>query len=150
MKTIKNGRTRLHKEIEGYKYDFIIIDKSILAKQINLDDRTLAVEMKLFNYLFIVKETIYGSYDLNWNMLEYREKYLSILKEIYVNTIGKLIVKTKFTKLYTHYYLIISMFENNSTEVTAEMLENVKILYAGGEPVLELVQWIEDKLNIKE
>lgn len=143
------GRTRQHSTHDGVVYDVIIIDKKLLASQIDFEDDYIGMNMKLFNYLYHknIRETVYGYYNIRWNFLAYKQRYLEYLRERYATSVGKLQNKTKLTKMFVHYYIILKIFENNKIEITKEIRDNVRILYQGGTAVLPLVAWIEEKLS---
>lgn len=145
----KTGRTRQHEEYDGVVYDIIIIDKKFVTAQLNFDDELLGNSMKLFNYMFHkdIRETVYGYYNIRYDLLRHKDRYLSYLKERYKTSVGRLKNKTNFTKMFVHYYIILKLFENNSTAITKEIRDNAQVLYKGGTAVLSLVDWIEQKLS---
>jgi len=120
-----------HKE-NDYTYDMFIIDEKALEYQLDFNDEYYTqYRLKLFNYLFAIRESIYGHYNNGWNMLDHREEYEQYVIKIYDINNSKVNPNTvKNGKFYIHYYMILKLFENNSLELTDEIIENANALYS--------------------
>lgn len=140
---------RVHFMVCEDDIDLIIIDKNAVIDQLNFETfNIIKLSNKLYNYMYQVKEVVYGEDTLNYDILQYKNEYIEYLRSRYVNSAGKLVNKTKISKMFVHYYIILKIYENNCVEITEQMLIDINKLYAGGEQVLPLIEWVEEKLFI--
>ena len=141
-------RRRILFEENNIKYDFLFLSPEAIQAQLDFNNLYyLSSNNKLFNYLFIIKETVYGNYNVNWNMLNYKNDYLSYAKEKYTETVGKAKIKKSFGKSFVHYYIILKMFENNSTEITNQMRDDIQKLYSGSDEATPIIDYVDDKIK---
>ena len=66
-------------------------------------------DLKLFNYFIHFRDTVYGKWEIEWNMLDFKTSYLQYIKNRYNETVGKRNNKTKATKGWVHYYIILKI-----------------------------------------
>jgi len=73
---------------------------------------------------------------------------LETVKDYYFETVGKLPhhLKYRFAKRYTHFFLILSFYENGSSELTNEILEKVNNLRQQQNDYKDLVDWVDTTL----
>lgn len=136
-------RRKVFFEEDGLHYDLIFIDKKAVAAQLNFsDDSYIHYKIKLYNYFYALKETVFGGYDDGWDIFEQEESYFEYIKKHYAEGVGKLTVKWKVGKLFVHYYVILKMYINGSTEITSEMMEDIQILYSRTEAATPIIEWI--------
>jgi predicted nucleotidyltransferase len=125
---------RTHIERDGKKLDLLIIDIEQVYKFLTFqtedpDDRRL-----LFNYLFLIKETLYGDAKIEWNMFNYKIPYMQFAKRYYEKTIYRSKNKHKFAKAFVHYYLIYKLYYADcNLTITEEMYDMLHILYGKDE-----------------
>lgn len=148
---ILDGYPQRHRKvvenIDGVVYDIILIDKEAVQAQLDFNRTGYIHEgHKLFNYCYPIREPIYGHYNIDWNMLDHEDEYIQYLYKRYARTLKKLKVKTKFTKMFVHYYIPLKIFGNQKVEITDEMRKDIIKLYEGGKQVLPIVDWIENQL----
>ena len=62
-------------------------------------------------------------------MLDYKQSYLEYIKLKYEKTLKRTINRTKGTKAFVHFYIILKIYENNKIEITPEMLQDIRTLY---------------------
>lgn len=128
-------------------YDIMIYDKKAMLKQLDFNDSNYVEErFKLYNYFVCFRDTMYGNWDLDWNILDYEEDYRKYLWFSYDRTISRLINKVPHGKLFVHYYIPLKIFKNKKVEITEEMKQDILKLYEGGEQVLPIIEFIEAEL----
>lgn len=142
---------RLTTYIDGNKYDLFFQSIEDYTSLLDVSDsnndlgygRTI-----LFNYLYSIRQTIYGNWENTWDILDHKDSYKRKLKELYYNTIGKRISRNNATKGWVHYYIILKIFENNSLEISSEMLEDINTLYTAKDgEAIPIIEWIESQIN---
>lgn len=140
--------SRRHKDVDGKTYDLIIKDEQEILKSLSFSkDNEGIFGTVLYNYFICFRDTVYGSWDFEWDMLNHKEKYLQYLNQTYFNSIGKRINRNKLTKAWVHYYIVLKIYENQSIEITDEMKTDINILYnASDGSQLPIIDWIEEKL----
>lgn len=147
------SRKRHHIVRDGLIYDILIYDIRTLEVQFDFTSGAFASgPNKLYNYFYCLENTlIYGDPDIGtFDILKKAEDYKEYLLMRYSGSVGKLKVKTKFTKGFVHYYIILKIIKNQSVTITDEIKKNVNILYAGGEAVLPIVEWIEKQIGFNK
>lgn len=111
--------------------DVLVLNEQEYRDKINFVN-TLP-QHSLYNYQLLLTEPLYQEegYSLpKFNMFdkEIKEKYLKSIAYNYLLTLGKSIQKHFYSKTYTHYYLILEFYKNNSAELTEKILSDVKTL----------------------
>lgn len=142
-------RTRQYRIVEGESYDIIIIDKEAVQAQLDFDNETfIHKNHKLFNYFYPIRETVWGNYEIEWEMLDHKNEYLEFARKRYRESIGKLLKKTSscFSKTYVHYYIILEMYRHLRIEVTKEMKRNIQLLYRGGREATSIIMYINQEM----
>lgn len=145
----KPKRTKNIFKIENKTYDIIVYDESFYIDILNFRKNGIR-QVMIYNYFLKINKVMYGSWDYEWDMFSHKEEYLKFLKEEYISTIGKRVNRSKVTKHWVHYYIIVKMYENNSIELTEEMIKDINNLYDSSGNHYELIDYIEEKLNIRE
>lgn len=144
------GYKRKKVQIDGLSYDFIFRSKEDYIKLLNFDfnDDGGYEHSALYNYFYNVKEIIYGKWEYGWNILDFEEVYKSKLKDLYYKTVGKRVLRNHITKGWVHYYIILKIFDNNSLDITDEMLRDINTLYtATNGEAIPIINWIESQIN---
>jgi hypothetical protein len=139
---------RTHLEDNGKKLDIVFIDEKAVQSLLDFEDlHYVKQNVKLYNYFFEpnIRKTVYGSFDIDWSMLEHKEEYLNHLKENYAN-LKKFSNRHKIGKSFVHYYIILKIFENNEVEITEQMTEDIELLYSGSQECESIIQWIDSQL----
>lgn len=134
----------------GICYDIVIIDKRALEAQLDFNNKYYTERrLKFFNYLFAIRETIYGDANITWNMLEYKKAYLTYLSERFEEDSTRSGMRGSYRrgKFYVHYYIPLKIYENNSLEITTEMSAGIKVLYAGGEEAIPVIEWVTAEIE---
>lgn len=139
---------KFYKRFEnGIKYDFIFTDKEAFYEQLDFNKSVLVdPRHKIYNYFHTIKIVLFGNSDFSWNMFSHQEEYMSFLKDRYLNTIAKVPNKRVFSKLFVHFYLVLKMFDNGSSEITQEMSNAIKCLYNNTVEAEFIINWVIDKL----
>lgn len=140
-------RKKFFTTIEGIDYDIAFFDEDSMKGILDYSNTDLDEGYKIFNYWPHIATAVYGSWDYGFNILDHQDLAIHFLKNNYNRGLVRKINKTRITKSYVHYYLPLKMFENNSTEITSEMHQDVVKLYEEGDQVLPIVEWIEDQLS---
>lgn len=142
-------RARKHIEnIDGVTYDLMFRDVKALNAQHDFEDTGYIHEgHKLFNYCYPIRETVYGGFESGWNMLDHQEEYLAYARKRYDASVGKMKVKSNYTKQFVHYYIILKIYLNQEVKVTDAMKKDVQTLYKGGKEAMPLVDWVEETLH---
>jgi hypothetical protein len=139
-------RTRV--EDNGKKLDIVFIDEKAVHARLDFNDlHYLKLNEKIYNYFFEsnIRKTVYGSFDIDWNMLEHKEEYLSYIKKTYLS-LKKHPNSRIIGKSFVHYYIILKIFENNKIEITEQMTEDIELLYSGSQECESIIQWIDSQL----
>ena len=148
-KNYEKQYSRIHLTHEDQVYDLIFRDEDYYYDLLSFNLESIDegyIHNLLFNYFVCFRDVIYGSWDLQWDILVYKDIYLNYIKAQYANTIGKRINRSKITKGWVHYYIILKIFDNNKVEITEEMLQDINTLYSSTEGTEAIIQWIEDRL----
>lgn len=118
-------------ELDGIKYDFWIYDKLFYYKELTFQVKNPST---YYNFFYIISERIYGTKTFEWNIFEYREKYLEVIKKTVYNFGFNPKLKYSFQSYKQHAgaYIVLKFFETNSTELTQEMIDNINIIYNNG------------------
>lgn len=136
-------------KIDNKTYDIAFYDLQSFINQLTfLETDDLHFAHRLFNYAYSLRIILEGNINYNWNIFDYREQYLSLIKTVYYEGIGKRVNRSRFTKSWVHYYIILKFYENNNTTITPEMLQDIRTLYdAVDGSQIPIIDWIEEKLN---
>lgn len=137
-------------EDNGINFDVTFVDIKAVKAQLDLNENYYTTYPNIFNYFYNIRDTIYGGVDLGWNILDYKEDYFNYLKSSYKEQTSKILYKWKHGKVFVHYYIPLKMFENNSTELTAEMKADIEKLYSNTEEALTVIGWVENILAPEE
>lgn len=140
---------RIKIESENGVLDLLILTPVELMNKLNFIDTYQA--HSLYNYQLAKPEVLYKDdtfilepFDmLNPNI---KDLYLNSITEYYKGTLGLSIHKHRHSKMYTHYYLILKMYEDNTVEFTPEMVQTVKQLRDKTDGYEEIVEEIHIKL----
>jgi hypothetical protein len=151
-KNYKQRRKKSVIQIDGKTYDILFIDEIAVAAVLNFDELYYVnKEVKIFNYYFEknIRKTIYGNFDIQWNMLEHKEKYLAYIKDRYINKSQMLrhTNRWKIGKSFVSYYIILNIYKNNKVEITESMLNDIKQLYSRTEASESIISWIDEEIN---
>jgi len=139
---------RTHIEDSDKQLDLIFMDEKAVQSLLDFNDlHYVKQNVKIYNYFLepTIRKTIYGSFDIDWNMLEHEEEYLSHIKDSY-SQLKKYPNRWKIGKSFVHYYIILKIFENNKVEITDKMYEDIELLYKGVIECEPIIQWIDGKL----
>lgn len=135
---------------DGITYDLFIFDTTAIDAQLDFNDLYyINTAIKKYNYFNVVKEVIYGGYDHGWDMLAHEEEYKAFIKNAYDNSKVTLVRNTpyKYSKYYVHYYIILKIYENQSIELTSEMLADIEKLYNPRSSNSSIMDWVIEKMN---
>ena len=148
----KQRRKKNVLEADGKTYDILFIDELAVAAALNFDELYYVnKEVKIFNYYFEknIRKTIYGDFDIQWNMLEHKEKYLAYIKDRYINKsqMPRHTNRWKIGKSFVPYYIILNIYKNNKVEITDLMLNDIKQLYSRTESSESIINWIDQEIN---
>jgi hypothetical protein len=151
-KNYKQRRKKTVLQINNITYDILFIDELAVYAALNFDELYYVnKEIKIFNYFYEknIRKTIYGNFDIQWNMLDHKEKYLAYIKDRYINKSQMLIHKNrwKLGKAFIPYYIILSIYKNNKVEITDVMLKDIKQLYNKTEESESIINWIDANIN---
>jgi hypothetical protein len=143
-KNYTKNRTKQIVNRDNINYDIIIIDEKAMYSCLDFGDTSLVhKDVKFFNYFFEknIRETVYGGIDINWSMLEHKEEYLNYIKERYKRT-NLLNIKNvyKIGKVFVHYYIVLTILNNNKVEITPKMKLDIDLFYsrsANAEPLIK-------------
>lgn len=139
---------KFYKRFENdIKYDFIFTDKKAFYDQLDFNKSDLVdPRHKIYNYFHTIKVVLSGSHDFSWDMFSHQEEYMNFLRNRYLNTIAKVPNKRVFSKLFVHFYLVLKMFDNGSSEITQEMSNAIRCLYNSTVEAGLIIDWTIDKL----
>jgi hypothetical protein len=144
----KQRLRRTHIKENNIDYEIKIMDITALEAQLDFNEFHYTLEdNKIYSYFLHIRETIYGGYKIDWDMLEHEEEYKKYLCQRYNSFLRKITNRYKFSKSFVHFYIILKMFENNKTEITKEMQEKITKLYQGGKQNIPIIDWIEKELG---
>lgn len=143
-KNLSRERTKTILDIEGKAYDIICYEEQYLIDTLEFKEYAIKPD-NLYNYFIKINKLVDGAWLYEFNFLNKEIEYKSFIKNQYKNTIGKRINRSKLTKHWVHYYIIFKFFENDSTTITEEMLQDINKLYDSSEGSLEIINSIEEK-----
>ena len=141
------------KEVDGVKYDIFIFDEEAAKALLDFNDLFYIMRArKIYNYFWdkAIKKVVYGSWDYEWNMLEHKNDYLAYLKTHYENTGYSDIPLERLHYLgnqFVHYYVVLSIYENNIVEITQKMKEDIALLYSKDVANISLIENIISKIK---
>jgi hypothetical protein len=147
-KNYKQRRKKNVIQVDGIIYDILFIDELAVYATLDFDELYYVnKEVKIFNYFYEknIRKTVYGNFDIKWNMLDHKEKYLTYIKDRYINKSQMPIHKNrwKIGKAFIPYYIILSIYKNNKVEITDLMLKDIKQLYSRTEESESIISWID-------
>jgi hypothetical protein len=151
-KNYKQRRKKNVLQIDDKIYDILFIDEVAVFAALNFDELYYVnKEVKIFNYYFErnIRKTIYGNFDIQWNMLEHKQKYLNYIKDRYINKsqMPKHKNRWKIGKSFVPYYIILNIYKNNKVEITEPMLNDIKQLYSRTEESESIISWIDNEIS---
>lgn len=77
-----------------------------------------------------------------------KEKYLELLINDYNNVVNSVInPETNYSKWYVYAYIILKMYDNESSVITEEMKSNSNKIYNKQDNYLELCQWVSSEIE---
>jgi hypothetical protein len=146
-KNYKQRRKKNLIQVDGITYDILFIDELAVYATLDFDELYYVNEkVKIYNYFWEknIRKTIYGSFDIKWNMLDHKDKYLAYIKDRY-NKAQMSIHKDKWKlgKIFLPYYIILSIYKNNKVEITDDMLKDIIQLYSKTEESISIISWID-------
>jgi hypothetical protein len=148
-------------EYEGKKYDFFIYDEKAYIKSLDFSSSGNYFERekedKLYNYFSDsnIKQIVYGSSSLQWSMMDHKEEYITHIRDMFNSRrdpIGRptyhfIIDPWMVGKLFVHYYVILKIYENNSAEITPNIIRDVSLLYSRDPQSEPIIEWVREKLR---
>lgn len=129
--------------IENMRYGLLFIEKEHIIKVLQFEASTYK-DSHLYNYIYALRQPEFGNTEVMFNFFGLKEVYLNTIKTIYeeqlksLNMIGKNMV---------HYYLILTLYENESLEITEEIRNNINLLYDITDEHHEILLNIHNKLK---
>lgn len=138
-------------EENGLIYDIMIIDRLALIEQLDFNSlHYVQNRLKMFNYMFAIRNTQFGASGIEWDMLEHESVYKSYLLETFVASKERTNIKTGYRrgKFYVHYYMVLKIYENNSIELTPDILSDVRKLYANTEDAHLVIDWVVEQIEL--
>lgn len=147
----KYTRTRIN--LDGRTYDVSFKDENFLLDNLKFPPiryGEIYGSLPLYNYFYNINEVLYGINNYKWDMMNNKDKYISYIREAYRVTLGKMHNKSFITKFWVHYYIILKMYDNSSTDITDEMLLDIDTLYNRPKETKSIIDWVEFKLDLTE
>ena len=139
---------RTHRIIDNKTYDLLILDKEETIKKLTfVSEEAPFKRAKIYNYMHVYKETIFGDDGIEWDLFKWEKEYKKYLKDSYVSTLGKLISKDRFSKGFVHYYIILEFYKNKEMKITEEMKENITLLYSRKPTTIDLINKIDQEIR---
>lgn len=143
--------TTAHKIKDTYDnkvVDILILNPQEFQNKLNFIDTE--IRHSLYNYQLTIKSNDNDLSTVDFQMYdpEIKKVYLKTVKDYYFETVEKLPqhLKYQFAKRYTHFFLILSFYENGSSELTNEILEKVNNLRQQQNDYKDLVDWVDTTL----
>lgn len=144
-------RVKRIRALPDVTYDVIFMTESFHNKQLLFE---IEFNITKFNF-FLDKDVIEIIYndgdDINtFDMFKegVKEKYLDLLIKDYNNVVNNIInPETKYSKWYVYAYIILKMYDNESSIITEEMKTNTNKIYNKQENYLELCQWVSSEIE---
>jgi hypothetical protein len=135
-------RAKYCADIDGVHYDFFMYDKEALLARLDFNNPAYNL-VKIYNYFQEIREVVYGNFETNWDLLDCKQAYLNHLQ---IKNEG---MPSGYTanRDYVHFYVVLKMFENNSTTITEDMKEAVDNLYHEIEDYTDSIDWVREQLN---
>jgi hypothetical protein len=126
------------------KYDILIMDKKAVLASLDFDDYIyIQNDIKLFSYFYDdnIRKTVYGNANLNWSMLNHKEKYIKYIKDRFATTKYHILPDPwRLGKHLVHYYVVLKIYENNKAELTEQILLDIETLYSGTEVSMPIIE----------
>ena len=144
-------RVRRVRILPDVTYDVIFITESFYNKQLLFE---INFDITKFNF-FLTEgaiEIIYNDGD-NINTFDMfkegvKEKYLNLLINDYNNVVNSIVnPETNYSKWYVYAYLILKMYDNESSILTKEMKSNSNKIYNKQNNYLDLCQWVSSEIE---
>lgn len=147
----KELRKKFYPTIDGHQYDIMMYDVCTMEDQFNFKKSFMIhYNVKLYNYCFCIREIVYGDAGVKWDMFEFENDYKEYLKDMYLKTLGRRVGTNRATKGWSHFYIVLKIYENKSLIITEEMRYDLKRLHTPNEDVSDIIHWVENKLGIKK
>lgn len=144
--------TTAHKIKDTYDnkaVDILILNPQEFQNKLNFIDTE--IRHSLYNYQLTIKSNDNDLSTVDFQMYDSKIKkvYLKTIKDYYFESVGKLPhhLKYQFAKRYTHFFLILSFYENGSSELTNEILEKVNNLRQQQNDYKDVVDWVDTTLH---
>lgn len=144
-------RVRRVRMLPDVTYDVIFITESFYNKQLLFE---IDFDITKFNF-FLTKgaiEIIYNDGD-NINTFDMfkegvKEKYLNLLINDYNNVVSNIVnPETNYSKWYVYAYIILKMYNNESSIITEEIKSNSNKIYNKQNNYLDLCQWVSSEIE---
>lgn len=145
--------TRKKVDYEGYLLDIIVLNENEYADRMVLETRPPYHNLYNYQNLIAKIEYVQEGYVLpKFDMFnkEIKQKYLKMIAYNYLQTLGCSIQKHFYSKAFTHYYIIMKFYENNSSELTEEMLININKLREKEEGYGQIIDEVDEFLRTYE
>lgn len=143
--------TTAHKIKDTYDnktVDILILNPQEFQNKLNFIDTE--IRHSLYNYQLTINSNDNDLSTVDFQMYdpEIKKVYLKTVKDYYFESVGKLPhhLKYRFAHRYTHFFLILSFYENSSSELTSEILEKVNNLRQRQNDYKDLVDWVDTTL----
>lgn len=126
-------------------YDLLVISYKELEASILMEQDV--VHHSIYNYTHASQNTVWSRSDFiypEFNMLDenIKLKYLRRVSKYFMNSLYNINRKYEFSKFFTHYYIILSIYKNNSVEYTDKMIEELDMIRSKTGNYQELVDKI--------
>ena len=151
LKNFYQRRRKVFLIVDGVHYDFIFISEEGVNSQLDFNkNHYIGYKIKLFNYFYLLRNVIYGKFDINWNMLDHRQEYFEYIKTRYKETVGSRPKKSNYNygKGYAPYYTILTMFLTNTTTLSDITMTNIANLYNKQDNYKELIDWVIEQMAL--
>lgn len=132
-------------------YDVIFMTKSFYNKALSFE---LEYSLCKFNFFLDedVIEIVYEDGDTinTFDMFKegIKEKYLDLLINDYNTVVNNIInPETNHSKWYVYAYIILKMYDNESSIITEEMKSNSNKIYNKQDNYLDLCQWVSSEIE---
>lgn len=143
-KGLSFDRKRIY--IREYDLDLIFYEENAMKEQLFFNDKYK--NLWIYNYFSLFRDKIYGNWDFEYNISQYRDMYLKYLTDRYNKKLAWSNNKHRATKHWVHYYILLKVLIEGKTEITQDMKNDIELLYnsSDGEQ-LPIIDWIEHNLT---
>jgi hypothetical protein len=151
---------RSHFKIKKESLDLFFGDYNLLKDRLELNKMKEFDKFNiLYNYAYSpgIKNIVYGDSGLTFDFFGHKTKYIDIVKELYHSSIGRRpysLGKYKLGKIFSHYYVIVKFYDNNTLEITTEMQSDLDRLYetpvdsSSKEEYRSIIEYIDSRMQM--